>query len=232
MYVARSSRIIDIIRRSIMKMRDAELASYIVTPSAHDATELANRLLWEENLHLLPQLPKDWLTRVRPADVEIEVVDHRSKANPPQLLTTVAFPASCGVVLPPVRHDTPHWHRPGEPRIMDIDVDSVAHLAGAADLKAAIALALEEEEVRAKWTKVEADIVKLLRSSSSLNEAVRLVPSIKLYLPQDLRDQLDRKAEPVKRLSKAEREAALIGNLDTDALAAAAVHGTFLVNSN
>lgn len=234
MYIARSSHIVNTVSKGITKMRDAELANYDPPVSQTDATQLVNLLLWQKNLHLLPQLPTAWLTKMAPSDVDITVVDSTKpdRHRRPDL-TTVKFPASRGVVYPPVCHDTPHWQRYAEAIIADSKVHDAAYagLPGIEEVQAATTLAREREIVVQKWEKVEADVVKLLRSCSSLNEAVRLVPSIKLYLPQELRDRLDQKSEPVKRRSRAEREAALMSGLDADSLAAAAVHGTFLVNS-
>lgn len=83
-----------------------------------------------------------------------------------------------------------------------------------------IAATFARKEVRQKWEKIRQEVEGFIESCKSLNEAVRLLPQIAPYIPQDYQNKM---AE--KRTSSRSKSAAseVVKNIDGDALTAAAV---------
>jgi sugar-specific transcriptional regulator TrmB len=78
----------------------------------------------------------------------------------------------------------------------------------------------EMSAIEARWLKVRKQIVNFLKSCKSLNEALKLWPDVRIYIPDEFIKRVERKVEREVSISKA---ASALANVDTDAAISAAM---------
>jgi hypothetical protein len=66
------------------------------------------------------------------------------------------------------------------------------------EAQAFVTKACSDYEVRQRWDKIESQVVEFLRQYPSLNAAVKAWPGVKLYIPKNYIDALERKVERSK----------------------------------
>jgi hypothetical protein len=75
-------------------------------------------------------------------------------------------------------------------------------------------------EVDARWDKVRMDVLKFLENCKSLNEAIKLWPDIRIYIPKHYNERIETKAErTVSNTSALD----ILKGIDTDGAVAAAI---------
>jgi hypothetical protein len=72
-------------------------------------------------------------------------------------------------------------------------------------------------EIKARWAKVEGDIMAFLGKCKSLNEALKLWPGVKMYIPREYIERVERKVE------RKVREKEILDDTPVDTLTAAAI---------
>jgi hypothetical protein len=76
-----------------------------------------------------------------------------------------------------------------------------------------------ESEIKTRWENVKQQVLNFLESCKSLNEAVKLWPDIKRYLPADAIEKLERKTERAAKAVEGESDALkALRNIDMDAV--------------
>jgi hypothetical protein len=85
--------------------------------------------------------------------------------------------------------------------------------------------AKEMLEIKARWSKVNQQIVTFLKSCKSLNEALKLWPDVRIYIPKQYLERAERKVEREVKTSAAQQA---LASVDTDAAIAAATTARFM----
>lgn len=90
------------------------------------------------------------------------------------------------------------------------------HLIGAEEAIAAVEIDIQIAEIRKKWEGIQTQIREFLEKCRTLNEAVKLYPGLRMYVPQEYLDRLDKKVERAEKVAK-------LHGIDTEGLTAAAI---------
>lgn len=186
-----TDRLISSVRDNIHDMRRAEIVAehpHHAADCTLDASAIYNEAEWGEHLHLMAVLPKDWLYQVKRAYF---YVTGEIEGKPVKMQITVPTMASA-------------YARPGKDRY-SLDRAEVTQAALQARGCAASAFILKQLETAAgvaalmdKWARVEKDVIEFLRKCKSLNEAIKLLPNIKLYIPKDDIERVEYKPESTR----------------------------------
>lgn len=202
-------RVTDRIRSMHRKELEAELPNLNKAHSI-DASYLYHYGCWgKDYMHLVHEIPKDWLAKISDAHVEIHGTDDEGKT------------VSCSVRFTGMNaHQRPKDSYYGHTR----SVLQYAELLALPEVVAGRAEALQAWEenkqvvtLKDKWSKVEKDILEFLGKCKTLNEAVKLFPGVRMYINRDDLERLDRKVE---RLSERKK---IVQEMATDELTAAAI---------
>lgn len=172
-----------------------------------DASELFNRLEWGQHLHLMPQLPSNWMKQHN--DVTITV----NKDGRDAIVTRIEF-KGCRTA-----RSLPHktgWNA-NYTNVKESEVDLLpATLVGAAELRQRLSDQRGVDALNVKWKKIKDEVDAFFRGCSTLNQALKAVPAMRLYVPKDYLDRVDAKVE---RSAKTTVEV----KFDVDQLTAAAI---------
>jgi hypothetical protein len=90
------------------------------------------------------------------------------------------------------------------------------HLAGAEEAVAAVEVEMKIAEIQNKWEGVKTQIREFLEKCRTLNEAVKLYPGLRMYVPKEYLDRVDKKVERAEKVAK-------LHGIDTEGLTAAAI---------
>lgn len=192
----------------IDKMRRAEIAAdlpdYEKTYSM-DAAHLYHVGCWgAEHLHLLDKIPKEWLAPQK--NVSISITDNKIK-------TRVEFTGVSGWARPA----TDYWNKSTSSLTLDELKALPDDIVGKAEALKRWDDHLVAGEMTARWGKVAEDIDGFLCKCKSLNEAVKLFPTVRMYIDKSDIERLERKNErPAQRR-------AIVESYDTEELTAAAM---------
>ena len=91
------------------------------------------------------------------------------------------------------------------------------HLTGTKEILEQLAEKEIRTTIQEKWDKVNKDIQAFLSKCKSLNEALRLWPALKVYVPEEYIDRVNHKVE------RRQRETEIIESVDIGELTAAAI---------
>jgi len=202
------------VKTKINGMRKAERNSDVPNIDKNitlNASQLYNIGCWTEKyVHLIDQIPKDWLTKTEEATVSISgtLDDGRT------LSTSVRFN---GMKSAYARPRDSYYNRVES----ELTIDYVRSLPEDTPGRAELLQRWEEStialDIDARWAKVETDIDEFLDKCKSLNEAVKLFPGVRMYIHIEDTERLDRKLErPAQR-------AKIVEDVDTEGLTAAAI---------
>jgi hypothetical protein len=202
-------RVQDRIRGMHRKELEAELP-HLNKAHPIDANYLYHYGCWgKDHMHLVHEIPKDWLGKIN--DVHISITGYIEDGKK----------ASCSIRF----SNVDGYQRPKDGYYSKSD-SVVTHddLLAMPDtvLGRTEALAAWEENkqvvvLKEKWSKVENDILEFLGKCKTLNEAVRLFPTVRLYINRDDLERLDRKVERFTERKK------IVEEMATDELTAAAI---------
>lgn len=188
---------------------------------------VADAVLWGEHLHLRDQMPDAWM---KTANAGFFHTRHVHPDGQVEVTSSIQCPI-VGLRLPPgaeiqynysrgVRdyHVSVHWDFDDVRAVAD-DANDPRHALAARIMD----MVRHEQAVRAlqhKWDQRLRDLTQFLNKCKSLNEAVKLWPGVRLYVPKNYLEQLD---TPVVRPQAVVRKERALENVDTDDLTAAAV---------
>lgn len=219
-YVAITKELINRVEGVIRAMRNNEV--HVTCPDLNkdyliDASHIYNLSVWEpEHLHLMADIPKEWLAKIDNAYVTI-VGDHNVDGRDGVATRTVKKQVRFnGMTMAYARPSKDYWNRAAG----EIHIDQLRALpdgiTGRTECIDRFMDACTEAEIDAKWEKVRFDIVGFLNKCKSLNEAIKLLPTLRMYLAKEDIDRLERKIEraPRKELTK---------GVDAEGMTAAAV---------
>jgi len=197
------------IRKMHHKELEAELP-HLNKPQHMDANYLYHFGCWgKDHMHFVNELPKDWLGKIE--DVHIVLKGTTDEGKPTQCM--VRFTGVNGYKRP---RDSYYSRAESE-----INYDDLVELPDTVLGRAEALQAWEENKqvvvLDTKWKKVESDILEFLGKCKTLNEAVRLFPTVRLYISRDDLERLDRKIERFTERKK------IVEEMATDELTAAAI---------
>jgi hypothetical protein len=207
-FVAISTRLRDDVRNQIRLKQNQELA-LIPKPAQHliqpDDPRVIERF-WGEYAHLRDVVPKEWCTKVDSLQLTTSY-----ERTPGDLNSTDTMNVSVGIVggviLGAPKTDTYY------PRIkVPSDAPEVAEYVTAAQ---------RQYEVVTKWNKVATDVLSFLTSCKSLNEALKLWPDVRIYIPQSYIDKAEEKS--VKAKAAESKALEVLKQIDTDHAVSSAV---------
>lgn len=162
----------------------------------------------KEHMHLINQIPKDWLGKITDTSIGIKgVLDGK------EVSCSIRFAGLNAYTRP---KDSYYSHSNSIIEYEDL-LALPEEIVGRAE---ALAVWEENKHVVAlgdKWEKVESDIIGFLDKCKTLNEAVKLFPAVRMYIPADDLERLDRKPARLTERRK------IVEGMATDELTAAAI---------
>lgn len=214
-YVAVTKELINRVEGRIRSMRNSEVFSMCPDMGKDyllDASHIYNLSTWGvEHIHLMESIPRDWLGQQQDAYVNV------AGANPvyPELKLTkqIRFNKMSAAYARPSED---YWNRTSG----EIHIDQLRALpdgtTGKDECIQRFEDACTEAEIDAKWDKVTKDIKGFLQKCKSLNEAVKLLPTLRMYLDPDDIKRMEKKIERAPRKE-------LTDGVDAEGMTAAAV---------
>lgn len=203
-YVAISNQLLDEVRNKIRRMQDAEFESMPKVESSFSSQTLPpdiDQLVWGEHYHLKNVIPSTWKRQVNEfcGTAEYEYNEKKQKSS-------IYYKTAVKCDSPPNNSSyTAYFTMP----------ETHPHMA----------LVIESDKQRldlnAKWQQLSNKIRTFLVNCKSLNEAVKLWPDVRMYIPQSYMDRMLAKSErTAEKISKASE---FLKQIDTDHAVAAAV---------
>ena len=210
-YVGISGELITNVENHISRMRNKERNAFTAPVNHVELSEAPQEivaLLWGEHAHLQQLLPEKWMTKNTGVDLQLNYkLDDSPDADIYSTTFTVKY--SNQLMAPPgissYRHD-----------ILGIPVNTCP-IPQAEDF---LKWSKEMTSIEVRWGKVRAQIVAFLKSCKSLNEALKLWPDVRIYIPDEFIKRVERKVEREVTMSRA---ASALANVDTDAAISAAM---------
>ena len=217
-YVAITNDLINRVESKIKTMKNHEIETSC--PGLNetvrvDASQLYNMGCWgAENVHLINVIPHDWIQEITEANIVVKgTVDIEGDPVPVQLRKDVRF---SGLTNAFQRPNASYYSRSNSELDYNDLVAMPDHIVGRNELVARFELARTEAQIKARWEKINKDITAFLRSCKSLNEAIKLLPGVKMYVDRDDIERVERKVQ------RAPREE-LVKEVDAGAITAAAI---------
>jgi hypothetical protein len=177
-----------------------------------EATQLYHTGCWgKEHVHLLNVIPKDWLRVEKSCHITVRGEDESGT----EFGFSQGFEASSPVFCSRPRPD--YWNR-ADSKLSLNDVRAMPEdTPGRAEILKRWENELVVRSINERWSKITTDVTEFLDKCKSLNEAVKLFPTVRMYIHSQDLERLDRKVE---RLSQRK---AIVLDVDTDGLTAAAI---------
>jgi len=209
-----TQELINRVKSKINGMRRAERNSDVPNIDKNvvaDASHLFNIGCWgEKHVHLVNQIPKDWLAKMDDANINIK----GAMEDGTLLATNIRFN---GMKSAYARPKDSYYAKTDSELTIDYIRALPEETVGRAELlqrweESIIALGIDT-----RWAKVETDITEFLNKCKSLNEAVKLFPNVTMYLHHEDIERLNRKIE------RTSQRKAIVEAVDTEGLTAAAI---------
>lgn len=201
------------VSKAILQKNKREIANDL---RGHDLTRRADAHYiyhlgcWgAKHMHLVNAIPEDWLRREKGVTVTVNYVE-----NDKSLGFNIGFESD---KFFSARPSTDYWSRV----VCSIDLDTVLALPEETIGRAEIIERWEQDKVlrgiNSRWAKIETDIMAFLDKCRSLNEAVKLLPNITMYLADEDIERLNRKVE------RTAQRKAIVADVDVESITAAAI---------
>lgn len=203
-YVAISASLLNEVENKIRRMKEAD-ENLVQKPIDHiDYHALPSdleQLLWGAHYHLKDVVPDDWKVYSKDFRANTKFVHEGT-----EIKSMVSIKTAMAASAPPKASSyTTHFDvAPDHPIIAEVVQRDVAYY-----------------ENNKKWKAILRQIKDFLNNCKSLNEAVKLWPDVRIYVPQHYMDRMLAKSErTAEKISKASE---FLKQIDTDNAVAAAV---------
>jgi hypothetical protein len=201
------------VRGKISNMQYAEVNSLGPDPkNSFTATGTESWFLekvWGEHLPLRNLMPDSWCTaRSEVFDLHIKLNWDGTESSLRQYDFYIRM-RSTGIKLPPVYM-----------RNSDIYVGFTPSEQLPPELQTVSQYITQVKEINARWNNVQSKVSDFLGHCKSLNEALKLWPDLKMYIPTEYITRVEKKTE---RSSERSSAADVLATINTDEIAAAAV---------
>jgi hypothetical protein len=209
-----TKELINRVKTQINTMRRAERNSDVPDidkNAAVDASQLFNIGCWgEKYVHLIAQIPKDWLSKISDANIHITgTLDDGRNLN-----TNVRFNNMKSAYSRP---KDSYYSKSDSELTIEYVRSLPEETVGRAELLQRWDESIIALDIDTRWAKIETDITEFLDKCKSLNEAVKLFPGVRMYIHREDIERLERKLErPTQR-------AKIVEDVDTEGLTAAAI---------
>lgn len=197
-YVAISNELQSAVRDGIRAMHRKELAAVGEVPCLEGTEPFVEKALWGKYAHLKPMMPAEW----------------KKKAN--SITMRITFPEGAWqeyVSLKAPQEAPPTYNTYDQPKVIFSHDDPT--------LTSFVSVITNRQDAHKRWKGVEEQVMQFLTNCRSLNEGLKLWPDLRMYVPKQYLDRVERKVERSKDESNAAREA--LKNIDTNQVVAAAV---------
>lgn len=205
-YVAISGQLMDEVRGKINRMKEAELnslppstdnLSFSYVPHDYEA------MVWGEHLHLKSVIPATWMRYVEEIRGTTEFT-HNERTHKASLYVKL----STRVPAPPIPNASSYRAEITMPETHP-------------DMAVVIERNRQVLDITDKWSALSSKIRDFLNNCKSLNEAVKLWPDVRVYIPDSYMKRMLVKSErTAEKISKASE---FLKQIDTDHAIAAAV---------
>lgn len=211
-YVAISNQLIHDVASKIDKLKQQERnavkePTHEVHVTPDDA--LATQLIWGEHMHLRDQIPDNWKMQVPKVTLYYRVqAEHDYNSAYYTLQAT-----GTGFIVP----------RQANLSVYGMEIKFTEEADCPPIMAEVIEYTKQVTEIDSRWKKVTAQVKEFLYKCKSLNEALKLWPQLRIYIPQQYIDRMEKNSPAAKK--SAEENAALqaLQSIDTDFVVAAAV---------
>lgn len=207
-YVAISERLRSDVRRVITTKHNAEskmvaaAAASVVQPDDPRVIEH----FWGDHAKLREIIPREWCAKTQTLSfVTTYYKDPNDVRTEDRLIVAMSLGGQ-DLLLPP-RSDT-YSVRMEVPNDAPEVVDHVRFTQ-------------ETYAIHVKWAKVKEDVLKFLMSCKSLNEALKLWPDVRIYIPQEYLDKAEERTVKAKAAESKAME--ILKSIDTDQAISSAV---------
>jgi len=205
-YVAISGNLVASVKNHMDRMYEKDRKSIPEVDSTFEVNTVPNDIVdkvWGEHIHLANQMPSQW--KKYKDEVELRVEMPREDGTSYRIDRTMRLVGGIHMMCPP---DTPSYgFRIQVPADHELMAEYVAYQRNV-------------DEVKQRWKKVSEEIVKFLQNCKSLNEALKLWPDVRIYIPQEFIVRVEHKVERSAATSTA---LDVLKSIDTDGAVAAAV---------
>lgn len=205
-YVAISGNLVASVKNHMDRMYEKDKNSIPVVDSTLDVNTVPNDIVdkvWGDYLHLANQMPQDW--KAYRDEVNLRVEMPREDGTSYKIDRTMRLVGGIRMMCPP---NTPNYgfriELPADHELMAEYVEYKKQI----------------DEVTLRWKKVATEIVKFLQNCKSLNEALKLWPDVRIYIPNEFIVRVEHKVERSAATSTA---LDVLKSIDTDGAVAAAV---------
>lgn len=204
-YVAISSELKQNVKEQIKELQRKDAGAIPAVPSSVTLNTIPEDLkdkVWGEHRHLEAVMPKEWMVMRDDVTLKAKYV----------LEDSIVREASFEVNFKDTLLSCPPNTRPYS---FAIAVDEYYPLVAEY-----VVYRKKIVEVDVRWEKVRTDVMKFLENCKSLNEALKLWPDIRIYIPKQYIERVEKKAE---RSTPTNSALDILKGIDTDGAVAAAV---------
>lgn len=163
--------------------------------------------LWGQHLHLRDQIPERWFRKFDNVDVHFNFNWNGDPAALRNYNTYIRINAK-GIMFPPDIHGS------------DVYLGFTPDAELPPELAKVVHFSHQKKQIEKRWDDVRSKVCGFLETCKSLNEAIKLWPDLRMYIPSDYLERLDKKPERSTSTSKA---LDVLATINTDEIAAAAV---------
>ncbi len=208
-YVAVSQSLRDAVRGLIDSKREKE-TRLIPKPNASAQVRGDDpdylQAVWKEHMSLMPMLPRAWLGEVDSGAMRASHDHTLPNGEVISMRSTVSLSFSPRMYVPP-KHSVYSVHievSPDHPLMVDV-----------------VAYDKQVRDINDRWQKVEADVLRFLDGCKSLNEALKLWPDIRIYVPTQYLHKAEEKTAKAKAAESKAME--ILKEIDVDHAVSSAV---------
>jgi hypothetical protein len=197
-YVAISNELQTAVVHGIRAMAHRELTTIGAVPKLKGTEAFVTEALWGDYVALRQQMPPDW----------------KRKAD--RILVRIQFGESVHqeTMFMQAEQEAPPRYDPYNPPRVTVDQ---AH----PDIAEIARVLSNVRDAKKRWQDVEQQVLQFLRQCKSLNEGLKLWPDLRMYIPKDYLQRIERKVERPKEGNAAALDT--LKSINTDQIVAAAV---------
>jgi hypothetical protein len=217
-FVGISKTLLQEVLGNINRLRDTELNTVAGTDPMEGVLVTGEeawfvKQVWGEHLHLKAVVPKSWLAENKRLNLQFRILDD-AESTLYHFNHVVTLPEP--ITIPPV-YRTYYSDSRAELKVVFYMNDP----AMPENIRTKIKMVAQVQEIKTRWEKVRTNVVSFLDQCKSLNEAIKLWPDLRVYIPSSYLEKLDRKAE--RKAGKESNAAEMLKTIDVNEVQAAAV---------
>lgn len=208
-YVAISGPLVEAVQAQINNKANQERA-LIPKPVSHFTVPGDNLVylqgVWKQHMPLMATMPYEWMGDVDSGMLRTETTIAAPDGTERSVRSAVSLTFKPNLRVPP-KHSVYSLNintTPDDPMIKDV-----------------VAYDQSIAEISMRWSKVENDVLRFLKGCKSLNEALKLWPDIRIYVPHQYLHKAEEKAAKAKAAESRAME--ILKEIDVDHAVSSAV---------